>query len=90
MGKIEKKYVATVMNRTYVTADSYIFTCLNAVVGEYDEKRKIFTDTSGNEYMYMLSDQALDTDVPYSVFNIRTIDDLKDVVIIDEDEETNG
>lgn len=85
MEKVEKKYVATVMLRTYVTMESYLFTCLNAVVGDYDEKHKIFTDTKGNDYIHMTSDSSLDSDVAYSVFNIKTIDEMKKLIRSDKD-----
>ena len=80
---MEKKYVATIMDRHFISTDNYVFTCRNTVVGDYDESTKTFIDVNGNEYMYMLSEDALTMDIPYSVFNIIDMDEIKERVKLD-------
>ena len=45
---MEKKYVATIMERHFISVDNYVFVCRNTVVGDYDEESKRFTDVNGN------------------------------------------
>ena len=80
---MEKKYVATIMERHFISVDNYVFVCRNTVVGDYDEESKIFTDVNGNEYMYMISEDALTMDVPFSIFNVIDMDELKAKVKLD-------
>lgn len=74
---MENKYIATIMNRSFLIADNYLFSFRNVVLGNYNEKTKIFTDEYGNEYFYMMSGNALTMDVPYAAYNIMKIEDLK-------------
>lgn len=70
-------HVATVMNRHYVGVDNYMFSYDHAILGNYDEKSKIFTDIYGKEYNYMMSGNAITMDDPHAVYNIMRIEELK-------------
>ena len=74
---MSRKYIATVMERIYAGVDNYFFVCRNVVFGDYDEKNKIFIDELGNDYSYMMSQPAISMEVPFSVYNVMSIEDLK-------------
>lgn len=71
------KYIATIMNRHYISPDNYFFSFRNTVVGNYDEKEKVFTDACGEEYYYMMSPNALNMDVPYAAYHLVEINEIK-------------
>ena len=77
---MEKKYVATIMERNFISQDNYTFKSIHAIVGDYDEEHQLFTDVNGNEYPHMLSTSALDSDNPYSVYNIKTIKEMEGLI----------
>ena len=74
---MEEKYIATVMERIYVKDDTYLFICRHAVVGNFNEESNIFTDIYGNEYYHMRTSNAITLDVPYAVYNVKKIEELK-------------
>ena len=71
------RYIASIMNRHFITNDSYFFTFRNTVLGTYNEESKIFTDIYGNEYYYMMSSNALNMDIPYAAYHVMKIDELQ-------------
>ena len=79
----KNKYVATIMNRHYIADGIFVFSAVNAVVGIYNEDEEIFMDKNGNEYVYMMSEEALTSEVPYSYFNLVEINKLKDILDMD-------
>lgn len=72
-----KKCVATVLERRFLFPDNYIFLYTNIVTGIYDERLKQFIDEQGNEYYYMMSDNALKSNNPKAIYNVMEIDYLK-------------
>lgn len=74
---MSNKYVATIMERHFISVDNYIFITKYVVVGDYDKENNIFKDKNGTEYFYMMSEPSLTTDIPYSFFNVIDTKDLK-------------
>lgn len=71
-------YVATIMDRHYLTDTSLAFSCSRVVIGQYDEENEIFTDRNGNHYFKMGSTETLNSKVPYSFSNIMRLDELSE------------
>ncbi len=71
------KYVAVIMNRHYITEDTFIFSTSHAALGELDEVSKIFIDNHGNEYAPLVDPLTLRTEIPYGYINLIKLEDLK-------------
>lgn len=74
----KNKYVATIMDRYYLGPDSYIFNVNHIAIGSYDEDNDVFIDRNGNEYMPMMCEDALSTEIPESYFNLIEISKIKE------------
>ena len=77
---MSKKYVATIMNRHYISENSFIFSVSHTVLGTLDEKNNIFKDRNGNEYLSIVDDTLMMSEVPYGVTNLIPIENLKETL----------
>ena len=71
-------YVATIMNRHYLTGEALVFSCDRAVIGQYDEEEDAFVDRNGNYYHKMGTDVTLNSKVPYSYSNLMKLSELSE------------
>ena len=72
------KYIATVMKRSSLSEDNYVFIYNYVIFGEYDKDKKIFIDEYGKEYPYMMTNDALNKDE--AVYHILEIDKLSEIL----------
>lgn len=77
---MSKVYVATVMNRHYISENAFIFSVSHTVLGTLDEKNNIFKDRNGNEYLSIVDDTLMMSEVPYGVTNLIPIENLKETL----------
>ena len=75
---MSKTYVATIMDRHYLTDTTLAFTCSRAVIGQYDEENDVFIDRNGNYYKKMGTTDTLNSKVPYSFAHEISLEDLSE------------
>lgn len=83
---MSRKYIATIMNRHFVGENTFIFNTNHAVIGELDEKTKIFKDIYGHEYIAMVDETLMMSEIPYGYANILELDKLNEVLQEDLEE----
>ena len=76
---MNKKYVATIMNRLYLGDENYIFYVSHPEIGCYDEKTGIFTDRNGIEYASMTDEHLLFSEIDKAFANIEDINNVRKV-----------
>ena len=69
-------YVATIMDRHFLTDTMLVFSCDRAVVGTYDEELGVFIDKNGKYYNKMGTDSTLNGKNPYSFSNLMKLSEL--------------
>lgn len=73
------KYVVSIMDRYYMDTETFIYKTSHVAVGDIDEKTGIFTDKNGNEYLPMLDQAGMRSEIPYSYSNIIKLSDLREM-----------
>lgn len=75
---MNRRIVATIMDRHYLGDRSFIFSCNHAAVGTMNEDTGIFTDLYGNEYVPITSRGLMESEIPFGYSNIISLADLKE------------
>ena len=73
---MSKSYIATIMDRHYLTDSILVFSCNHVVIGKYDEQSDIFRDKNDNYYYRFGSSESLNNKDPHSFSNVMKLDEL--------------
>ena len=75
---MSKSYIATIMDRHYLTDTTLAFSCNRAILGKYDEEEELFIDKNGNYYPKMGSEDTLTGEVEHCFANVMSLEDLSE------------
>lgn len=75
---MSNNYIATIMDRHYLTDSTIAFSCRRAAIGKYYEATDTFIDNKGKSYCRMCSTESLNSKVTQSFSNVMKLDELLD------------
>lgn len=75
---MSNNYIATIMDRHYLTDSTIAFSCKRAAIGKYYEATDTFIDSKGRSYSRMCSTESLNGKSNQSFANAMSLNELQD------------
>ena len=77
---MSKKFVATIMNRTYMGDKTFIYLVSHPEIGEIDQRTGIFKDRNGKEYAPINDTMLMMSEVDDGYYNLVELDKIQDMM----------